>query len=147
MDSNIVSFEERARIRNENMRKKIKDGIDIQEVRRYYYNTVEVSIRHLPLLQRYLVEEYLAEIIYEFFFQGVAASKLYKAGRTAEEIERSYSQQHLLSIYTLANDFNLMSRLGEWDFYSVSIIAEDLAAKWFRHGLVYGKKQRKLRLL
>ncbi|MED0673316.1 DUF2521 family protein [Aneurinibacillus aneurinilyticus] len=147
MENNIVSFEKYARTRDESIRKRVMNGIDRKEVHEYYASVIHVSIRHLTLLQRYLIEEYLTEIICEFFFRGVDASKQYEAGRTTEEIEHSYTKEHFSTIYSLANEYRLSRHIGEWDVYSVFIIAEDVALKWFRNGLSYGKKQRKLRLL
>jgi hypothetical protein len=146
MENNILSFAEHARVRGDSIRRKVMEGIDLEEVHRYYNTIIDVSIRHLTLLQRYLVEEYLAEIISEFFFRGVEASKQYKAGRTTSEIEQSCVRD-FGKVYALAHEFRLSRHLGEWDLYSVSIMAEDLAGKWFHNGLAYGKRQRKLRLL
>ncbi|GEN34822.1 MULTISPECIES: hypothetical protein [Aneurinibacillus] len=147
MENNIVSFEKYIRARDERVRKRAIDGIDREEVHRYYTGIIDVSIRHLTLLQRYFIEEYLAEIIVGFFLRGVDASKQYRTGRTTEDIEHSYTKDHFLEIYSLANDYRLSRHIGEWDLYSVSIIAEDLSLKWFRNGLAYGKRQRKLKLL
>jgi hypothetical protein len=147
MENNIIWFEEYAQIRDNYNRCKAMKGIDREEVHSYYKTIIQVSICHLTSLQRYLIEEYMAEIISEFFFRGVEASRQCKTGRTIEEIERSYTKDHLPKIYSLANDHRLSRHIGEWDFYSISIIAEDAALKWFRSGLAYGRKQRKLKLL
>lgn len=147
MENNIVSFETHVRAREAMMREKLLSGIDRREVHQYYQNVIRTSIEHLPLLQRYIVEEYLAEIITFFFMQGVDASREYRLGRTDKEIERDAMKRWFASIYTLSEDYRLSRHLNEWDMYSISILAEDLAGRWFRHGLAYGRKRRKLRLL
>ncbi|WCN37673.1 hypothetical protein [Aneurinibacillus uraniidurans] len=147
MENNIVSFETHVRAREAMMREKLLSGIDRQEVHQYYQNVIRTSIEHLPLLQRYIVEEYLAEIITFFFMQGVDASREYRLGRTDKEIERDAMKRWFASIYTLSEDYRLSRHLNEWDMHSISILAEDLAGRWFRHGLAYGRKRRKLRLL
>ncbi|MFT9850344.1 hypothetical protein [Aneurinibacillus sp. REN35] len=147
MENNIVSFEKHMRTRDESVRKRVLEWIDREEVHQYYIDIIEVSIRHLTRLQRYLVEEYLGEMIAECFFQGVDASKQYEAGYTTEEIESRYSKDQLSTIHSLMSNYRLYRHLGEWDLYSISIIAEDVARRWFRKGLAYGRKQRKLKLL
>lgn len=147
MENNIISFETHVRAREEMMREKLISGIDRKEVHDYYKNVIHASIDHLTRLQRYLVEEYLAEIITSFFVHGVDASREYGLGRTEEEIERDAMKRLFASVYTLLGNYRLSRYLNEWDLYSVSILAEDLAGRWFRSGLAYGRKQRKLRLL
>ncbi|BAU26067.1 hypothetical protein DFP93_13062 [Aneurinibacillus soli] len=147
MENNIVSFETHVRAREKMMREKLLSGIDRREVYQYYENVIRASIEHLTLLQRYIVEEYLAEIITSFFIHGVDASREYELGRTDKEIERAAMKRLFASIYSLSGDYRLSRHLNEWDLYSISVLAEDLAGRWFQHGLAYGRKQRKLRLL
>lgn len=147
METNIISFETHVRAREESMRERLLSGIDRKEVHEYYRNVIQASIDHLTRLQRYLVEEYLAEIITSFFIHGADASREYEWGRTEAEIERDAMKRLFASIYTLSGEYRLSRHLNEWDLYSVSILAEDLAGRWFRSGLAYGRKQRKLRLL
>jgi hypothetical protein len=147
MNDNVVSFGEWAQAQNEMVKEKIISGIDRHEVNRYYDKVINVSIQHLSLLERYLIEGYLGEIIIRFFMIGAEASKQRLAGRTPEEIETVYSKDFYQCIYEIAGDFRINRHVGEWDAYSVSIMAEDLSVKWFRKGLEYGERQRKMRLL
>ncbi|MBN6187528.1 DUF2521 family protein [Aneurinibacillus sp. BA2021] len=146
MDDNVISFTERRRIRDEDARMRVMKWIDRGEVYQYYVDIIEVSIRHFTRLQRYVAEEYLSEVISESFFRGVHASRQYEAGWTTEDIVNRYNQDHAALLYSLASEYRLSRHLGEWDLYSVSIIAEDVTGKWFQKGLAYGRKQRKLKL-
>ncbi|WCK54795.1 hypothetical protein PP175_01795 [Aneurinibacillus sp. Ricciae_BoGa-3] len=144
---NIVSFEQWSQNKVELLKERVVHGIDREEVKDYYRSIVSHSVGHMTLLQRYTVEQYLLEVLSEFFYLGAQASKQYRLKRTEEEIEQSVSGIFFDKLCTLAAEFHINRYLGEWDAYSISIIAEDLAAKWFRKGFTYGQKLRKLRLL
>jgi hypothetical protein len=144
---NIVSFDQWSQNRADMLKEKVVHGIDRQEVKGYYQSIVSQSIGHMTLLQRYTVEQYLLQVVSEFFYLGTQASRQYRLERSTEEIEQSVSGTFFNKICTLSAEFHINRYIGEWDAYSVSIIAEDVAGKWFRKGLTYGQKLRKLRLL
>ncbi|WP_027415384.1 DUF2521 family protein [Aneurinibacillus terranovensis] len=144
---NVVSFQQWSQEKDEWLREKVLDGIDGGEILNYCHTIIRPSISHLRFLQRYMVERFLLEIIAEFFYVGVQASKLYRTGRSGQEIEQMYEVRFALHIQEIADMFKVNRCIGEWDAYSVFIIAEDLSGKWFRKGMAYGEKQRKLRLL
>lgn len=147
MDNNIVSFEKVAANRNEVLQQKAMYGIDSKELNQYYETIVKESIGHFSFLQKYITEEFLGETVIDSFTMGIKASKLRLDGKTVEEIERVFSSDidHLIS--TLSGKHQLYQFLRDWDVYSLTIMAEDLSGKWFRKGIQYGEKQRKMRLM
>ncbi|MEW9670197.1 DUF2521 family protein [Ammoniphilus sp. 3BR4] len=147
MEDNIVSFEKLANHRHEALQKKALYGIDSQELNKYYQTIVKDSIEHFSFLQKYLAEEFLGDTVIDSFTMGIKASKLRLDGKSLEEIEQVYSRDLQDSLAQLSSRHQLHQFLREWDVYSLSIMAEDLGGKWFRKGVLYGEKQRKMRLM
>lgn len=147
MENNIVSFEKLAASRQEALQKKALYGIDNQELNKYYQTIVKESIQHFSFLQKYIAEEYLGDTVIDSFTMGIRASKLRLNGKSVEEIEKVYSHDLQESLADLAGKHQLYQFLRDWDVYSLSIMAEDLSGKWFRKGILYGEKQRKMRLM
>jgi len=147
MDNNIVSFQKQAEYRYEALQQKLIHGIDTKELNKYYETVVKESTQHLSFLQRYLAEEYLGETVIDSFTMGVKASKLRLDNRTVEEIEEVYSKDLRGLLSTLLGKHDLMQFLGEDDVDSLIMMSYELSEKWFRKGILYGEKQRKLRLM
>ena len=146
-ENNIVSIEEKAASRHQSMRKKAMNGIDTKELNEYYEKIVKESIHHFSFLQKYLAEEFLGDIVIETFAMGLEASKHCLDGKEPEQIEPIYATSLHLTLSDLCSKHQMYQFFQEWDAYSLTIMAEDLSGKWFRKGVHYGQKQRKLRLM
>lgn len=147
MDNNIVSFEKMAENRDEFLQRKALLGIDSKELNKYYDTVVRDSIQHYSILQKYLAEEYLGETVIDSFTMGIRASKLRLDGKNMEDIEKVYLCDLRSLLTDLSGKHQLYQYLRDWDVYSLSIMAEDLSGKWFRKGVLYGEKQRKMKLM
>ncbi|RXT05331.1 DUF2521 family protein [Ammoniphilus sp. CFH 90114] len=147
MEDNIVSFEKLAVDRHEALQKKALYGIDSQELNKYYEAVVKDTIEHFSFLQKYLAEEFLGDTVIDCFTMGIKASKLRLDGKSVEDIEYVYSHDLQESLAQLSQRHQLYQFLRELDVYSLSMMAEDLGGKWFRKGILYGEKQRKMRLM
>jgi hypothetical protein len=93
------------------------------------------------------VEEFLYDVVIELFLFGMQASKHRLYGKSMQEIEKMYEKDIFQKTVLLFGKHRIHTYLRELDEYSVQIIAEDLAVRWFKKGVHYGEKQRKLRLL
>lgn len=147
MENNIVSFQKMAENRDEVLQQKALYGIDSKELNKYYDTVVRDSIQHYSFLQKYLAEEYLGETVIDSFTMGIRASKLRLDGKDIEDIERVYSRDLQNLLTELLGKHQLYQYLRDWDVYSLTIMAEDLSGKWFRKGVLYGEKQRKMKLM
>lgn len=147
MENNIVSFQKMAESRDEFLQQKALHGIDSKELNKYYDTVVRDSIQHYSFLQKYLAEEYLGETVIDSFTMGIRASKLRLDGKCIEDIEKVYSHDLQNMLAELSGKHQLYQYLRDWDVYSLSILAEDLSGKWFRKGVLYGEKQRKMKLM
>lgn len=147
MDNNIVSFQKIAEFRNEALQQKIIHGIDPKELNIFYETVVKEKTQHLSFLQKYLAEEFLGETVMDSFTLGVKASNLRLDNRTIEEIEYVYRNDLLNLLSTLLGQNDLVQYVGEEDTHLLIKMADELSQNWFRKGIVYGEKQRKLRLM
>jgi len=147
MDNNIVSFQKVAEYRYEALQQKVIHGIDTKELNKYYESVVKESTQHLSFLQKYLAEEFLGETVIDSFTMGVKASNLRMDNRTVEQIEYAYNKDLQNLLTTQLNKHDLTQFLAEDDVHSIIRIANELGDKWFRKGVLYGEKQRKLRLM
>ncbi len=147
MENNIVSFQKIADSRNQVLQQKALYGIDSKELNKYYDTVVRDSIQHYSILQKYLAEEYLGETVIDSFTMGIRASKLRLDGKNMEDIEKVYLCDLRSLLTDLSRKHQLYQYLRDWDVYSLSIMAEDLSGKWFRKGVLYGEKQRKMKLM
>jgi hypothetical protein len=145
--NNVVPIGERAATRYESLKQRAIDGIDTKELSEYYNTMVKECIQHFSYLQKYLAEEFLGDIVIESFTLGMEASKCCLSGKDREEIFNAYA----MNLHTLQSELCSKHRLfqyfREWDTYSLTIMSDDLVSKWFRKGVDYGQKQRKLRLM
>lgn len=147
MKNKVVSFSSHAKVRNAERRAKVLKGIDRKKIQEYHKEFVEPTIRHMSLLQRFLVDEYLMDILFVFFILGVDASRLCMGGENQEAILERTFQRNLDKIPQVASRMELNQYIDDWDLYGVYLLAESIAEKWVHEGIEYGIKQRKMRLL
>ncbi|HJV47067.1 MAG TPA: DUF2521 family protein [Bacillota bacterium] len=144
---NVVSLEKIVQNRNNLLKKKAMNGIDSKELNDYYNNVIKESFKHLTFLQKYIAEEFLGDTVIDCFALGMQASKLCLYGRAPDEIEIIYAGNLAHILAELSAKHEIYKYMREWDVYSLTILGEDLSNKWFRKGIFYGEKQRKLRLI
>lgn len=144
---NIVSLEQKVQKKHKAMREKVLKGLDSHELHTYYEKVIKYSVRHLSYLQRYMVEEFLYEVVQELFYFGVISSKPCLVGKEPEEIIREKESKLVEKVRTIYGKHLIYQYVGEWDAEAVMMIAEDIAFNWFEKGVRYGKKQYKLKLL
>jgi|GEM_PF-3159296 len=147
MENNVISLEQKAADRNSILKKKAMHGIDNKELNDYYNKVVKGSIHHLSFLQKFVAEEYLGDTVIDSFAMGIEASKLRLDGKSVEGIVEVFATDLHSKLAELGGKHQLYQYLRENDIYSITIIAEDLSNQWFRKGIIYGEKQRKLRLM
>jgi hypothetical protein len=147
LSKNVISLEKIVEDRSQLLRKKALNGIDSKDLNEYYNKMVKDSIKHLTFLQKYIAEEFLGDTVIDCFALGMAASKLCLHGKSHEEIENIYSGDLAHKLAELSGKHQIYQYLAEWDVYSLTIMGEDLSTKWFRKGIQYGEKQRKMRLI
>jgi hypothetical protein len=146
-EENIVQFSQKVQERRKIFKEKALRGIDSKELMDYYNRIIRESIYHFSFLQKYITEEFLGETVIECFAMGMEASRHCLSGKELEEIEQIYDQEISGKLVQLIGTHEIHQYLREWDAYSVTMLAEDLCGKWFRKGIQYGEKQRKMRLI
>ena len=147
MDNNVVSFQKLAEHRYEALQEKLLYGIDTKDLNKYYDTVVKDSILHFTFLQKYLAEEFLGETVIDSFTMGVKASKLRLDNKEIEEIQHVYFRDIQQQLKSLLGKHDLTQYLLEEDVKLISKMANELSERWFRKGVIYGEKQRKLRLM
>ncbi|MBO8172799.1 MAG: DUF2521 family protein [Bacillaceae bacterium] len=144
---NIISLEQKAEQRRRRFKEKAVKGINSLELQDYYDKVIKNSIQHLSFLQRYIVEEFLYDVVEEVFYYGVELSKQCLHGRKVNELIDHHYHEADRKVRSLFSKHMIYQYLRDLDMQAVMIIADDITVKWFEKGLEYGKKQRKLKLL
>lgn len=147
MDQNVVSFQEKAEHRYEALQQKVMRGIDSKELYAYYDQVVKDRIEHLAFIQRDIAEEFLGEAVIDSFTMGVEASKLRLVNKRIDLIEEVYFQDLKDLLADLLINYKLVKSHSEEDVALLSKMAKELGRDWFRKGVFYGERQRKLRLI
>lgn len=147
MSDNVVSFQEKARQRYESLRQKATRGIDRQELFAYYERVLKERIEHFTALQRSIAEEILGETLIDSFTMGAEASKLRLANKRVEEIEKVYAADIEALLLDILSQSKMAALRSEEDVILLAKTAKELGRDWFRKGVFYGERQRKLRLI
>ncbi|GAB7387256.1 hypothetical protein BSNK01_10920 [Bacillaceae bacterium] len=147
MERKVVSFSSYAQLRRARLKEKVLHGIDYEELAGYYERVIKDCIRHLSFLQRFIVEECLYEVVTETFMLGTEASRALLSGKSEREMVEAFSRELEQLVQRICAKHQLFQYVSDWEGYSLTIIADDLADRWFAKGLQFGLKQRKLRLM
>ncbi|MFC4075377.1 hypothetical protein [Salinithrix halophila] len=141
--------------RIEKLRQEALQGFPWSKLSRFLEEMLEPSLDHLSPPKRFTVDEAVYRLAFEAYVSGIEMNRRGEAECPPErpEPERRSWYQRIFGregdelISRIAQDMELFHCLDDWTCQSVLVFFEEVTVRWFLHGVDYGIRLRKRRLL
>lgn len=141
--------------RMEKMRQEALYGFPWGKLSRLIDSVLDPTVNSLPAPQRFAVDEAVYRLAFEAYVSGMEASRRGEdecpPGLPESErrrwCERVFGFGGSRMIGGIAEDLDVFRQMDEWTIQSIMSFFEEVASRWFIHGVDYGIQLRRQRLL
>ncbi|SFS84192.1 hypothetical protein [Marininema halotolerans] len=141
--------------RMEKLREEALHGFPWSKLSRFLEEVLEPSLSFLSPRKRFSVDEAVYRLAFEAYVCGIESSRKGEAECPPERTENErrrwcndvFGQEGDELVSRVAREMDLFHHLDEWTSQSVLVFFDEVALRWFLHGIDYGIRLRKRRLL
>lgn len=147
MHQKVASFADYWDEKKARLKEKAMVEISSGEMTNHHEKWIDEEFQHLTFLQKFIVEEFVYEVMVEVFVLGAEASRPLNFGKQEKRILQAYADDIKHLIEKTYERHRLFQYIQEMDGDSIQVLVQRLADQSFSKGLAYGERQRKLRLI